>query len=249
MFHLQNEKHLPSRESGRGWLKVFWLLALIPACYFLVRGSVAYFSEKIVHAGDRLETRICRQCDGKGKDEVYSRDFSGIGYTCPGCVGVGKVEVVLPGPTRPTRIRGAVVAWEKMSGPINADLFKNIQPAFPASLLLSSQEYAITGSVASARVVFEGAGQVFNAKSDSNGRFGSTLPPGSYTVKVEAPGFQAFQDRLIIEPLQSPIWLDKRKVQGLRTLDERRGAEGLAVVLCLDNSSRGGFLRVLLLPE
>ena len=235
--------------AGRSWIKVFWLLALVPILYFLIRKSVAYMAEKVVYDGDRIEARTCRECLGGGEDGVYSRDFNGVAYTCAGCLGAGKVEVVLPGPNRPTKIWGAVVEWERTGGAINAESFRNLKATFPQSLLLSSREQEIRGSIAGARVVIEGAGEVHELKSNSSGRFGVILRPGTYTVKAEAPGLKPLEDRLVIEPLQSPIWLEKRKIQGMRPPDERRGGDGLAVVVCLDKSPRGGFLRAFLIPE
>ncbi|MFQ5654686.1 MAG: hypothetical protein ACE5GW_08150 [Planctomycetota bacterium] len=82
----------------------------IPVFYY----SLSYATKPTLHDGDRLEVRSCRQCGGTGEDGDPGGVFPDGGGACPFCRGAGEVDVIVPGPNRPTRIWGATIAGDRI---------------------------------------------------------------------------------------------------------------------------------------
>ena len=102
----------PSRSPGIG-------LAMTPVALIVM----SRVKTPILYAGDRLESRTCRECAGDGKNHLEGLPPA-LGKRCLACGGDGVVNVILPGAERPTRIRGAVADAEKLQD------FADYEPAW-----------------------------------------------------------------------------------------------------------------------
>ena len=216
-------------------------LAAIPVVYY----SVTYVNEPTLCNGDRMETRSCRECGGSGKDPSLAESCPQLGDRCPACRGRGTVDVIIPGPNRPTRIWGAVVDLGKAG-----DLYEYTVPAnirMLPLLTLSSARSDIPGSLPGITVVLEPReGDPIELKSDSTGRFSKPLLSGVYRVKTSAPGFEPFEEKLEIKPLTEPIWLERAHISRESDSEETgQGSSGLCVLVGLapKGGERTEFLR------
>ena len=148
--------------------------------------------------GDKIEKRTCRFCAGSGDDKGSEGPRSG-GGVCPGCQGAKSVEVVLPGPNHPRTIKGVILDSTQYKDPADALLADASGPSVQP----------LKGALAEAKVTIEGGGTKLEVSSASNGRFRCALKPGSYDVTVKVAGFQDRKEKLEVEPLRHPIWLEK----------------------------------------
>ncbi|MEM7263882.1 MAG: hypothetical protein AAF488_17985, partial [Planctomycetota bacterium] len=92
---------------------------LLPrACAFFVLAAIViptihyarqYVQATTLYPGDRVELQACRVCDDGVVPEELRQEWGIQSAVCPVCIGEGEVEVIIPGPNRPTTIHGAVV--------------------------------------------------------------------------------------------------------------------------------------------
>ncbi len=238
-------------ETGyRSLIKTIFLLLLIPVACVVIKQSVAYVSGPTLYEGDRLESRKCRECDGAGKDEELARDYPQLGTSCQACGGKGMVDVVLPGPKRPTRVWGVVVDAGMADDLAGFSCPGNIKMLPVQSAFLPVEQREIRGGVSGVKITFEREGaETLQAQSDATGRFTHKLPPGPYKVKAEASGFAALEGKLEIEPLTAPIWLERANIIRELEWEEGRSANGLALVVAVTRpDERGAYVRVYAVP-
>ncbi len=239
-----------ARSSGRVDMKLIWLLVAIPAVYFVLSSSIAHLRGRQLYDDDVLEIRDCRECHGKGHDERYTKDFNGIGMNCMACLGTGKIQVIAPGPNRPTQVWGAVIDFRAGDATIAHQCPEHIRVDFGKTVMLSSNEKVIRGGLAGVRVSFKGEGERVIAKTDGGGRFNCKLLPGTHTVEVEHEGFAKLQSTIEIERLTAPIWLERNTIIRARSNDERTSKDGIALLTLLERPGEGsGMLRRFLMPE
>ena len=234
-------------EAGyRSLIKYSFFLLFIPVTCWVINYSVGYVSGPTLHEGDRVETRTCRQC-GEGKtDPNIAPDGSprlnaevamkgGPDGPCPFCRGKGTVEVVLPGPKRPTRFWGAVVDRKNAAAEIEYSCPANIAIIAFQAAFLRPEMRDIQGALPNVRLLFvSDAGEAIESKTDAFGRFSTCLAPGNYRVKVSAGGFLTLEDHLTVAPLVEPVWLEKASSRSPdETGEERRSSMGLALVIAL----------------
>ena len=147
-----------------------------------------------LYSGDTLEIRECRRCQGTGKDGSA---------VCPACVGLKKIQVILPGPKHPVNLRGSVR---------DSSAFKNQQEAEEVSRAEvgepSKSLQPLKGAVHESKLVFQGPAKVEIA-GQANGRFRCALEPGDYTLTVIAKDFKEYKQSLQVPTLKNPIWLEK----------------------------------------
>lgn len=159
-----------------------------------------------LHAGDSLEQRECRECGGTGKDESLVDEFAELGESCVACGSDGVVDVIVPGPMRPSPVRGwvgdqavlkAQPLWYEGGGPPRAD-----EPfAKPV------------GSVDGVLVTFRSkSGETLELDSNPHGKFNFDLAPGAYEMTVEKDGYNTVEGTLHIPPLTEPIWLEEAHI-------------------------------------
>src|SRR5438874_6810970 len=86
--------------------------------------AAKYFSRPDLYPGDRVEERACRWCGGSGKDKEMARRLPELGDACHACGGDGKVDVIIPGAERPTKIAGVVIDSEWDNGLASPDSFR-----------------------------------------------------------------------------------------------------------------------------
>ena len=145
---------------------------------------VPHFTGPSVYPGDRVEKRVCRECGGSGKDPEQSEIRQMTGGRCQACEGEGKVEVIVPGPNRPTRIKGVAADIAHGSG---YDTYNSLRPVSAPDAGLSLQ--APAGVVDSAKVtVRDGSGKTEEQESNGLGLFAFDLTPGRYHLSVTKAG-------------------------------------------------------------
>ena len=149
-------------------------------------------------AGDKVETRACRWCNGTGVDD--SGEGPSAGGACPGCRGAKQLQVVIPGPKHPALVKGVV-----------RDLSKLPSGSDDVVVLMEAREplKPVTGALAGAQVRFEKDGTTQEIASSSGGRFKILLEPGHYKVHLSATGFADLDQELDVAPLQEPIWAER----------------------------------------
>ena len=149
-------------------------------------------------AGDKVETRACRWCNGSGVDD--SGEGPSAGGACPGCRGAKQLQVVIPGPKHPALVKGVVRDLSKLPGGPDdvVVLMEAREPLKP-----------ITGALGGARLRFEKDGTTQEISSSSAGRFKILLEPGHYQVHLSAAGFADLDQPLEVAPLQEPIWAER----------------------------------------
>lgn len=153
------------------------------------------------YAGDKIETRACRWCNGSGQNaEPESEGGSPVGGACPGCRGSKQLKVVVPGPKHPALVKGAVRDATKMpSG--NDEVVALMEAREPLK--------PITGAVGGARITFEKDGSKQEVSSLPSGRFKLLLEPGKYKVHLSADGFADSDQDFEVAARQEPIWDEK----------------------------------------
>lgn len=157
-----------------------------------------------LYAGDKLETRTCRWCNGSGIDQEEEGPKP-PGGCCPGCNGSKQVEVVLPGPKHPRWVKGTV--QDQAALPVG---YQDPEAAAMEAVTAAHQPMQpVRGAVPEAKITFEGPGGKLEVTSARTGRFRCALPPGVYNVKVSAPGFSEATQTVEIGPLQHPIWNER----------------------------------------
>ncbi len=172
---------------------------VLPAVYY---GS-QYVNANTLYPGDEVVTRNCRICQGDGKCPELAAEHPNwpYGETCPACTGTGKVEVIIPGPERPTVIHGAIVH------PDMAEFADYEQPVFSNSVLLSP----CPGGMAGVEVVIEpeDGSHATRVMTNNHGRYLAKLAPGEYTVSVRAAGYPDLTVPVTIDKISAEIWLEK----------------------------------------
>jgi hypothetical protein len=213
----------------------------IPGLVYVVREAAAYAVKPDLWEGDRVETRPCRRCGGSGKDEGLAEEAPMLGGRCPFCRGKGRVEVILPGPRRPTRVWGVVV-----SAAAREEVLEEPNLRFaPDPFGVGSK--APRGGIGRASLIFrpEG-GEEIRVTADAYGRFSRRLPPGTYALRVEAPGREPMEETIEVKPLTEPIWQERATMVEPEDPESARGHWGLNLQVGL--ASRGGeedgFVRV-----
>lgn len=180
----------------------------------------------VLHAGDRLEKRTCRECGGEGTNAALEGAHLPGFEKCPACGGDGKVDVILPGPERPTRIRGAVADKETLA-PFAT--YADVRPGGQRMLERPS------GTIGGGHVRFErDDGKVFEVEVNPYGLFNTQLPPGSYRVKAGRDGFEPLDAELEVPVLTAPIWIDEAIIiRELGSTSEAQARYGFEVLVAL----------------
>ena len=221
----------------------------IPVMYFVVRHSVGYVTGPTLYEGDQLENRPCRECNGKGFDPTLAEvGIPAPGGRCPACSGRGNVDIILPGPNRPTRVWGAVVSTAFFGGEDGAAaLSPSAVRGNPLETAFLPDRAQLPGGIPGSSVAFEREGaQPIEVKVNSTGRFSQRLVSGAYKVKVSAPGYERVEGELVVKPLKDAIWLEKASI--LRediSETEVQAAYGLTLLIGMARpDERGGFVRL-----
>ena len=234
-------------ERGYRFLNRSVLMLLgIPLFYLVWSYGVAYMSGPDLYEGDRIEMRTCRQCGGSAKDEQMAIDCPQLGDRCPFCAGKGTVEVIIPGPNRPSRIWGAVISRDASGGSYDYSNPENIRMLPLQTAFMPEEMRTIQGGLARAQVVFEAAGRdTVKVTTITSGRFGTLLPPAIYTVTVTCEGFQTLQGKIEVSPLEAPIWLEKATlVEEPGGPEEAQSSYGISVLAAMARpGEEAGFLR------
>ncbi len=226
-------------QVSRRFISICVLVFLsLPALYFTVKYGHAYLNNPELYEGDRLETRTCRQCGGKGKDPQLARELPMMGDRCPFCRGKGKVDVVLPGPHRPTRIWGAVVDVRR-AGDVNMEVLfhlRQLPNPFP-----NGRSAGIPGAIRNAMLTFHPhQGEDITIQTGDEGRFSKRIPPGLYTLKITAPFYESVEGEIEVKPLVEPIWMEKAN------LIEPGGSQDLSLLAGLSRDrDEEGFIRMI----
>lgn len=231
-------------------IRIALIVLSLPLLWYVMKGSVAYVAETPLYEGDRKESRPCRACGGNGLDTEMAKEVPELKGRCPACAGSGVVEVVIPGPNRPTRIWGAVIDAGEAQ---DLDLFPypNFIRMLPIQLAFLPKGAAnIPGILGDARVEFtDSAGKRIEATTNATGRFSQLLPPGSYRIRIEAPGHDVFvkEDPFVVRPLTEPIWLEKAQIlTDEMSSGEAQGSYGLIFLagVAKPRSDSTGFVKV-----
>ncbi|MEW6277974.1 MAG: hypothetical protein AB1758_05075 [Candidatus Eremiobacterota bacterium] len=156
-----------------------------------------------LYPGDRVETRVCRWCNGTGRSDPSEEGIPNPGGPCPGCRGAKKLRVILPGPQHPAVVKGtvrdsAVVGELDSMMPETAAMMQFQESRNPTQ--------PVTGAVPGLRLVFEGNGQKLELNIAKSGRFKALLPPGDYQVTLSAPGYATRSESLHVAARREPIW-------------------------------------------
>ena len=106
-----------------------------------------------------------------------------------------------------TRIGGAKVTFARHPGNLEAAEVDEQQ----ADAGDEDSVHVTSGPVASSQVntAEDVAEDVIVEECTPQGMFNRQLPPGRYTVKVEAPGFQPISGQFVVRRLREPIWLEE----------------------------------------
>jgi len=154
------------------------------------------------------------------------------------------VEVIVPGPKRPTRVWGVVM---ELSG-INRDPEKIDVPVKLRRIpnpLLPDTAPAIRGAISEATIHFRAeSGEDFMIRTDRTGRFSQRLPPGSYTVVVSAPEYATLTKEMEVAPLIEPIWLEKATLVQPMESPEAQSAYGLNLMVGLSREEDEGYFHM-----
>ncbi len=179
------------------------ILAFIAIVVFVY--SYKYIFDAELYEGDELEERVCRYCDGSGKDEQMALERPGGSDRCPACRGRGSVEVIIPGAHRPVRLRGLVLNASRVRGEPSHALRLPWKPKHPFEkhpAALSDATVTLTPST----------GDPIKLKTSEHGRFSTRLAPGTYRVEVRADRFVTVKDKLTLRRLTAPIWREKARI-------------------------------------
>lgn len=179
----------------------------------------------VLHAGDRLVKRVCRECGGDGKSGMEEPVPAWLGK-CPACGGDGVADVILPGPERPTHVRGAVADKETL---VPFATYADVRPGGARMLERPS------GTLGGTLVRFERHdGEVFEIETNPHGLFHTQLPPGSYRVKASAKGFEPLEADFEVPPLTEEIWIDEAIIiRELGSTGEAQARYGFELLIAL----------------
>lgn len=206
----------------------------IPALLY----SYRYVFSPDLYEGDELEERECRHCAGTGIDGQLGLEFPGSSDRCPACRGRGRVQVIIPGPKRPVRVRGLVLDSAKVLEPV----FMLREPWRPAHPFETHP-----AACSRATVTFTPrAGDPITLETNGHGRFLTRLAPGTYTARVRARRRVELRDELEIKPLTAPIWLEKAKILAPLDYEAGRSNHGVEFRAILSKEPEVG--EMLLLP-
>ncbi|MBI4584814.1 MAG: carboxypeptidase regulatory-like domain-containing protein [Planctomycetes bacterium] len=225
-------------------LGIVILASMVPPVVYY---SVRYIKEPVLYAGDKIETRTCRDCGGYGKIEGMEEDNPMIGDRCPACGGKGTVQVIIPGPNRQTRIWGVVVDLEEAGEELLYTMPENLRYTPVQTALMPDELRNVKGAIPNVKVTLvRDGGEAFEITSSSTGRFSQRLPPGDYTVQVNVPGFDPFEEEFEVQPLTEPIWLEEANIiREPDSFEDAQGTNGLIMIMALaKGGEEGAFLRV-----
>ncbi len=229
-------------------IRVGLAVTAIPILYFVVRFSVGYVTGPTLYEGDELQSRPCRECNGKGS-QVFGAE-EGMPYAgckCPGCGGRGVVDVIVPGPNRPTRVWGGVVSAAVIGDRPEETMTPSIIRGNPLESAFLPERAQLPGGIPNAIVVFEREGApVIEVKANTGGRFSQRLVSGTYKVKVSVPGFEKLEEEIVVQPLKDTIWLERASIMREDlTPSELQGSFGLCLVVGLAKpDERGAFIKL-----
>jgi hypothetical protein len=225
--------------ARRYQISLFLFLLGIPIFY----AAFHYARAPELYAGDSLESRACRQCGGTGRDEQLALDYPEFGDRCPFCRGDGKVDVIVPGPNRPTRIRGAAVDAATTT-PLTS--YGSVRPMPARGNPMTSSTQKPAGAVGGAKIAWRSAdGKEIETEANPYGLFNMHLPPGVYAMTVTAPGFATLEEELEVLPLTEPIWLEDAQMVQEWSEEEAQSLYGLCLLVGLGKAGEEeSFLRV-----
>ena len=212
--------------ARRGLLFCAFLIAAVPITLVGIR----HVRAKVLYEGDIISERTCRECAGSGKWVMMEEGFNPPGGRCPGCGGDGVVDVILPGPNRPTRIEGMVVEREDLT---EESTYSLVRP------------HPIRGStgvrgVAGARILFEGLCDPIEVTANSLGLLNLNLAPGHYRVTVESPRHAAIHSQIEVPVLTDEIWLtEARTVYAPSSVSEAQALYGFEILAGLSSRDSG----------
>ena len=187
-------------------------LMLVFAGLLLTLGTfwaVRYFQRPDMYPGDRIEERTCRSCGGSGEDKDLAQQVPELGNACRACGADGKVDVIIPGRDRPTKIAGVVIDGLFDSELATADNFRptpefNSNPEEHRKKSHTLSDVSIT--------IHRSDGEDREVTSNEYGLFNAKLSPGRYTISARGEGFAAISSEIVIEPLTEPIWLEEAAI-------------------------------------
>jgi hypothetical protein len=213
--------------ARRGLIFCAFVLAAIPITFIGIR----HVRAKVLYEGDIISERTCRECAGSGKwVELEEASFRPAGGRCPGCGGDGVVDVILPGPSRPTRVQGMVAE--------RIDLGDE-------STYATARPHPMKGSsgvrgVAGAKITFEGICDPIEVVANPLGLFNLKLAPGHYRVTIESPRHTTLRSELEVPVLTDEIWLtEARIVYEPSSLSEAQALFGFEILAGLDAPQNG----------
>lgn len=151
--------------------------------------------------GDRLESLPCPTCRGTGVVPIEKR--------CPSCLGTKFLKAIIAGPLHPVAVRGTVRDLGAFSS--------REQAQTTASEDTKTSKVSLTpvaGAIPGAEITCKSPTETITLHGKATGKFSGALIPGTYTVTVQAPGFQGLSQQIIVSPLTQPIWPD---VAGLKS--------------------------------
>ena len=210
--------------------RLLWFLAIslgLSALTFLI---VPRLSGPTLYAGDRMEKRVCRECGGSGKYPPQGENSPIPGGQCPACEGEGKVDVIVPGRSRPTLIKGVVAGIAHASG---YDTYNSLRPA-PGSengLPLQGPQGVVDGAKVTVR---DSSGKTQEQVSNGLGLFAFELAPGSYHLSASKAGYEPLESDFVVPVMTEPIWREKAHImREPRSLAEAQSLYGLQALAIL----------------
>lgn len=186
---------------------LLWAGMLVFA-FVLVVGTVWLMKRPAVYAGDRVETRDCRDCGGTGVMGDYMEGEPQPGMPskegpCVTCGGRKTVQVILPGPNHPAWVKGTVVDAALVAEGDAGLLDERLAGRGPME--------PVPGAIPQATVVFERGGQKVEVHSANSGRIRAQLPPGTWKVSATAAGFSSYSGQVDVPPRTSPIYVEEAR--------------------------------------
>ena len=184
---------------------IFALFALTTAAAMIFSTVSDLLGPKLC-VGDVLEERDCRECLGSGKDPAMALEMPELGEGCVACGSDGVVQVIVPGPNRPSKVRGWVgdqavldkqPLWLQGGGPPRVDE--------PFAKPVGSVEGVIV-------TLKSGSGETLELDSNPHGKFHFDLGPGTYEMVATKDGFNTIEGTLTVPPLTEPIWLEEANI-------------------------------------
>lgn len=197
-------------DGYRALVRMVVILLAIPVFYYVTTSSIAYVTGPDLYEGDVLEKRTCRECGGDGKQEP-DPSFPMVGDRCVACRGKGEVEVIVPGPNRPTRIWGTVQVADKPRSEDDLDDFLPPAGGRSQTLMTGFGARAVPGAIGKVTVRFltEAGAVAEEIQSNSGGGFSQRLGPGKYKVVFRKEGYEPLETALEVPVMEGLIWLEK----------------------------------------